>query len=138
MKYIYRSQKQNFVVYLAEKFDRLFHKRVWSFVSLWEFHILTILFCLLAYFDQQFIIYRNKTFNRMSVIFAKFKARNLVVLKTVNHRHCWLKDFVLKMTSSRIKRSCFFLFVDFASVNFTSFVTMKIKYYVMNRVWVNT
>ena len=38
---------------------------------------LTILFRLLAYFDEQFIC-RNRTFDRMSINFAKFKARNLL------------------------------------------------------------
>ena len=43
----------------------------------------------------------------------------------------------LKTTSSQIDRSCFFLLVDrfVTSVKFTSFVTMKIKYNVKERVW---
>ena len=107
-------------------------------LSLKELHTLTILFYLLAYFDEQFTC-RSKTFDRMSINLAKFRTRNRV-LETMNHRHCWLIErFRAKdVRSSRIDNdfvSFYSLIVTITSVNFTSLVTMKIKYNVKKRVW---
>ena len=114
---IHRLQRQNFVVCLS--------RRTWS---IWQFYLITRVFRRAIFAE----------FNRIIVSLANSVRE--IVLKTwrwSRHRHCWKKDFVLKMKSSRIERSCFFLLVDqlIANVKFTSFVTMKIKYNVRRRVW---
>ena len=106
---------------------------------------LTILFCLLAYFDEQFTIYRNKTFDRMSISLAKLKTKNRYIenVKMISSSSLQLiKRFraknkivtswiVLKTKSSQIDNDFVFfysLIVTITNVKFTSLVTMKIKY----------
>ena len=75
----------------------------------------------------------------MSVSLAEPRARDFAVLEAVNHRHCGLMGRFRAggVRSSRFGRPCFFLLAGrfVASVEFTSFVTMEIKYNVRGRVW---
>ena len=120
VKYIHRFQRKNFI--LIWRFS--FNSRIST--SNWRFYLIIRVFrrAIFAKFD------------RITVNLAEFKTRNRV-LEIVNHRHCWLKKIALKTSSSQIDRFCFFLLVDrlVTSVKFTSFVTMKIKYNVKSRVW---
>ena len=62
----------------------VFLQMIWRFSLITRVFLrayLTILFFLFAYFDEQFIIYRNKTFDRISINFAKLKAKNLLYKK---------------------------------------------------------
>ena len=88
-----------------------------------ELHTLTILFCLLAYLDEQLITYRNKTFCRVSINLAKLRTRNLlwkrqwiIVIAIEREISCWrwnrhelncVEDEIVTNWSS-----CFFLLVD--------------------------
>ena len=86
VKYIHRLQRQNF--------------------TLWR-----------SYFTYSRIstsnLFQSERFDRVSINLAKLRTRNLAMLETVNHRHCWLKDFRAEdVKSSRIESLCFFLLVD--------------------------
>ena len=75
-------------------------------------------------------------FDRITVNFANF-VREICCAKDSKSSSLLINEVVLKTTSSQIERSCFFLLADFASVNFTSLVSMKIKYNVRKRVWLD-
>ena len=111
---------------------------------------LAILFCLLAYLDEQFT--RDREFDRMSISLAELRTRNRAVLEAwrwSRHRHCnWKRNCAEDVVVANWRISCwrwdrhelnrrvsFYSLTMLASVKFTSFVTMKIKYNVRNRVW---
>ena len=123
---------------------------------------LTIFFWL-AYFYERFddFILSIRVFRRAICFDRKFDRMSISLANSVREICCVRdnessslrieKNFVLKMYNrhelncvedeivTNWQRSCFFLFVDrlIASVKFTSLVTIKIKYYVKNRVWIN-
>ena len=102
VKYIHRPQRRNFFILADSRSFSLTHdahnenevhsssaKTELRRLSLSKNFDLTILFCLLAYLDEQSIW--DRKFDRMSVSLAEFWARDLAVLKTwrwSRHRHC--------------------------------------------------